>query len=122
VLSLSLSVAAWVVSSAMLLTGAPLRNVVMPRLRSGLGPVMVAPRSEYLERADLDDRGIVTVDLDDGRGVGRVGCCIVPAPNFWTKCPEKVWGPGWKKRLFGNACQATHLPFRRVTSRRPSHN
>jgi hypothetical protein len=41
------SVAASVVSMTMLLVSVPLRNVVMPRLRSPCGSVMVAPRSLY---------------------------------------------------------------------------
>jgi|GEM_PF-6335026 len=37
-------VAGALVSMTMLLTSAPLRKVWMPRLRSAVGPVMVAPR------------------------------------------------------------------------------
>jgi hypothetical protein len=41
------SIAACVVSSWMGFIGVPLTYVVMPRLRSACGPVMVAPRSVY---------------------------------------------------------------------------
>jgi hypothetical protein len=61
------SVAVPLVSSTMLDTSVPLRKVLIPRLRSAWGPVIVAPRSGV---ADVDDGRVVAVDGDGRRGRG----------------------------------------------------